>query len=128
AMMFNKVITVDGKIQVYVSDVIYSGIGIEALSDTILEKLSENQSEQAYLEINGVGLASFLLLRQKISEHVEIKGFQTTENKDVKILSNYEFIQKYFTFRKDYKDFPQYAKFMEHLSEYLKDGDNKHKM
>ena len=130
AMMFIKVLMLEGKLQLFVADVIYSNIGIEALSDPILERLAENSIEQTFLEINGVGLASYLLLKSKIGNHTEIKGFQTTENKEVKILSNYEFIQKYFTFRSDYKQLPQYAKFMEHLSEYMKDDTtgNKHRM
>jgi phage terminase large subunit len=130
AMAFIKVMSYEGKLQFFVSDVVYSGNGIESLSEPILDKLRHNACEECYLEVNGLGLAAFLLLKSKIENHISIKGFQTTENKEVKILSNYEFIQKNFTFRSDYKEFPEYNKFIDHLTGYMKDEplQNKHKM
>lgn len=128
SMMFIDVIQFEGKIQFYVKDVIYSKDGIEALTDPILLKLAEHTIEKTFLEVNGVGLAAFLLLKAKIQSYTELKAFNTNENKEQKILSNYEFIVKFFTFRSDYKEFPQYKKFISDLTEYKKEGDNKHKM
>ena len=130
SMMFCWVIMHDGKLQVVVRDVIYSKNGIEALTDTILMKLKAEGIEDCYLEINGVGLASYLSIKPKIENHTKLKPFPTTENKEIKILSNYEFIKEYFSFAKERLKEPQYAKFMEHLSEYSKEDDkaNKHKI
>jgi PBSX family phage terminase large subunit len=130
SMIFCWVIQIEGKIQVVVRDVIYSKDGIEALTDTILMKLKAEGIEECYLEVNGVGLASYLSVKPKIENHTKLKPLTTTENKEVKILSNYEFIKEYFCFAKEKAKDKQYAKFMEHLSEYSKEDDkaNKHKM
>lgn len=128
SMMFCWAIIVGTRLQIVVADVVYSKDGIEALTDTILEKLKKYGIEETYLELNGVGLASYLLLKGKIENHTKLKGFQTSDNKEVKILSNYEFIKEYFCFANEKLKEKHYALFMEHLTEYLKDGDNKHRI
>lgn len=130
SMMFCHVLQAEDKIQVVVMDVIYSKDGIEALTDTILLKLKAYGIEECYLEVNGVGLASYLSVKPKIENHTKLKPFTTSVNKEIKILSNYEFIKEYFSFANERLKDPQYSKFMEHISEYSKEDDkaNKHKM
>lgn len=128
SMMFCWVLIEQNKINVIVKDIIYSKDGIEALTDTIKEKLREYFIEDTYLEVNGVGLASYLLLKKSIENHTQIKPFSTNENKEAKILSNYEFVKKHFYFDESYKSNTQHLNFVNHLTSYEKEGDNKHKM
>lgn len=131
SMMFCWVIQQDNQFQVVVRDVVYSNIGIEALTDTIIDKLHSNLIEDCYLEANGVGLASYLLLKKAIENHTRIKPFTTTENKEVKILSNFESVIRYLVFNSNYKNNQQYDTFINHLTSYQKEDskkNNKHKV
>jgi len=44
-----------------------------------------------------------------------------------KILSNYEFVQKYFVFDSDYDAKQEYKQAISDVCGYVKDGENKHK-
>lgn len=131
SMMFCWVVQENNQFQVVVKDVVYSGIGIEALTDTIVQKLHDNLIEEVFLEANGVGLASYLLLKKALENHCKITPFTTTENKEVKILSQFESIIRYFSFDSRYKENEQYSSFIKHLTGYKKDNEksvNKHKI
>ena len=131
SMMFCWVIQENNQFQVVVKDVIYSKSGIEALTDTIIQKLHDNLIEETFIEANGVGLASYVLLKKAIENHTKIKPFTTSENKETKILSNFESIIRYLSFSNKYKDNEQYSMFIQHLTSYQKDNEknvNKHKM
>jgi len=128
SMLFLWVYIIENKINVIVKDIIYSKNGIESLTDVIKDKLREHFIEETYLEVNGVGVASYLLLKKEIENHTTIKPFTTTENKEAKILSNYEFIKKYFIFDSGYKSNNEHNQFITHLTGYSKEGDNKHKL
>lgn len=127
SMMFIWVIIEGNRINGIVKDIIYSKNGIENLTDTIKEKLREHLIEDTYLEVNGVGLASYLLLKKEIENNTTIKPFTTNENKEAKILSNYEFVKKHLVFDENYKLKKEYEAFIKHLTAYEKEGYNKHK-
>lgn len=131
SMMFCWVIQENNQFQVVVKDVIYSNIGIEALTEQIIQKLHDNLIEECFLEANGVGLASYLLLKKAIENHAKITPFTTTENKEVKILSHFESIIRYLSFDNSYKEKEQYNSFIKHLTSYQKENENnvnKHKI
>lgn len=131
SMLFCWVVCVGNEFSIIIKDVIYSNIGIEALTDSIIQRLHDNQIEEVLLEANGVGLASYLLLKKAIENHCKIIPFTTKENKEIKILSNYEAVIRYFEFDKNYKENEQYYKFISHLTSYQQNGDggvNKHKI
>lgn len=128
SMLFVWVYIVENKLSVVVKDIIYSKNGIESLTDTIKDKLREHFIEDTFLEVNGVGVASYFLLKKEIENHTTIKPFTTTENKEAKILSNFEFIKKYFIFDINYKLNTEHNQFITHLTGYSKEGDNKHKL
>lgn len=72
-----------------------------------------------WLKPNGVGLAAVIGLKQGIKGSTVLKPFTSTENKEVRILSNYEFIQKHFVFDSNYKNNPQYYQFVKDLTSLL---------
>jgi len=113
--------------QVYVTDAICNGYGIEYNSEMILHRCTELFIDDVYIESNGVGLASIVLLRNRLHKNTTLKPFNSSENKEVRIMSHFEFIKRYFVFDKDYKQKPEYRQFMQDLTSYVKGGQNSHK-
>lgn len=128
AMPYMHVCIVDGQLSVFVKDVIHSKDGIESVSARAVEKNREYDIEETYLEVNGVGIAPYLILKKDILNHSQVKPFNSTVAKEVRILSHYEFVKKYFIFDEAYKENPEYKLFLSHVTGYQKEGDNKHKM
>jgi len=125
---FIDVIIKDSSFACYVRDVIHSTIGIAANTERIIQKMSDNRTENIYIESNGVGLAAVLLLKKQITSGAQIRAFPSSTNKEVRILSNYEFIQKYFIFDSvKYNSDQEYRLFIDDLTSYSKEGDNKNK-
>ncbi|HPV20411.1 MAG TPA: phage terminase large subunit, partial [bacterium] len=111
-----------------VRDVIHNTNGIEANAERIIDKMKFNCTEQIFIESNGVGLAAVLLIKKMLSQHQKLSAFPSTENKEVRIFSHYEFVQKYFIFDKEKSETDaEYKAFISDLTSYSKEGDNKHK-
>ena len=118
---------IDGQIGCFVKDVIHSKEGIEVVTERYIMKSRLQHIEQSFLEANGVGLAAYLLLKKDVSNHSEVKPFQSTIQKEVRILSNYEFVKKYFIFDENYKNNIEYYTFIKHVVAYEREGENKNK-
>lgn len=127
AVPFIYVFVTDGRMICVVKDVICNKDGVEVNSERIKEKLSSLLIEEVYIESNGLGLAAVLQLKRIITSNTSLRPFPSTEDKEVRILSNYEFIRDYFVFDENYKQYPEYNTFINDLTGYMKDGDNKHK-
>jgi hypothetical protein len=117
----------DGQLGCFVKDVIHSKEGIEVITERYIMKSRLLHIEQSFLEANGVGLAAYLLLKKDVSNHSEVKPFTSTIPKEVRILSNYEFVKKYFVFDENYKSNPEYKLFIDHVIKYEREGENKNK-
>lgn len=111
----------------FVKDVVHTQDGIEAANMRIVDKMREHLIEDIYVEVNGVGTASYLLMQRDLANHAVIKPFNSTIPKEVRILSHYEFVAKYFVFDSRYKEFPEYRKFIDHITSYERKGQNKNK-
>lgn len=128
SMPFIDVIEYEGQLACYVRDVIHNTQGIDANTYRIIDKARDNSTEQIFIESNGVGLAAVLLIKRTIGEHIRISAFPSTINKEVRIFSHYEFVQKYFIFDKEkYETNAEYKLFVEDLTSYSKESDNKNK-
>jgi hypothetical protein len=127
SMVFLHVVKDNDDLSVYVSDVIHNTDGIEVNTQKILNRLPVETPEEIYIESNGVGLASIIDLKKTLKRHTVLKNFPSRDEKEVRILSNYEFIKKYFVFNKGYESISEYNSFIADLTSYLKEGDNKHK-
>ena len=121
------VVMIDGQIGCFVKDVIHSKEGIEIVTERYIMKSRLLHIEESFLEANGVGLAAYLLLKKDVSNHSIVKPFQSTIPKEVRILSNYEFVKKYFIFDENYKTNPEYYNFIKHVVAYEREGENKNK-
>lgn len=124
---FMHVAIIDEQLCCFVKDVIHSKDGIEITNDRIAMKSRETHTEEIFLEVNGVGTAAYLLLKKDLSNHAIVKPFTVSIPKEVRILSNYEFIKKYFIFDIDYKNNPEYKTFIAHVTGFEKEGENKNK-
>lgn len=124
---FIHVAIFENSIVCYVKDIIHSTYGIEANTERVSEKMHEQSTEQLFYESNGVGLAAILLIKNKLSVHQKLSPYAATINKEVRILSHYEFVQKYFVFDINYEKNAEYKSFINDLTSYSKEGDNKHK-
>lgn len=128
SMPFIQVIEYDNNLAFYVNDVIHNSFGIEVNTERIIQKVSDNKTEQIFIESNGVGLAAVILLKKNLSQHTKLSAFSSTINKEVRILSHYEFIIKYFVFNQEkYNTDAEYKAFVSDLCSYSKESDNKHK-
>ena len=121
------VAVVDNQLSCFVKDVIHSKEGIEVVTERSIMKMRLSYIEEAFLEVNGVGVGAYLLLKRDLANHAKIKPFSSTINKEVRILSNYEFVLKYFIFDENYKEIPEYKRFIEDATGYAREGDNKNK-
>lgn len=129
SMPFMYVSALQDKIICYVIDVIHTTIGIEANTERINDRIKDYRIEQTLIEANGVGLAAFLLLKKIIPEERELIPFNSTINKEIRILSNYEFVPKHFIFSQEqYNNNAEYRNYINDLTNYQKDGDNKHRI
>ena len=128
SMPFMYVLIDGNDFSVYVMDVIHSKEGVEVNTERGLEKVSEHFIETVFIEKNGVGLAPAILMKNNIANHTQVRTFVSTISKEVRIISNYEFVKKYFVFNRNaYANDPEYREFVKDLTTYLKEGDNKHK-
>ena len=125
---FIYVCEINGRIVCYVKDVIHSTFGIEANVERIPLKIKEHMIDSLFLEDNGVGLAAALLIKNKLPINVKFAPFHSTIKKETRILSHYEFVKNFFVFDINYKQNKEYLSFMNDLTNYMKDGDNKHRV
>ena len=125
---FFNVVQHDKDLFVYVPSVIHNTYGIEANTSRILDRVKEHHTEQLFIESNGVGLAAILLIKSQLNTNQKLSPFPSTVNKEVRIYSHYEFVQKHFLFNEyAYKSDEEYRTYVNELTGYTKDGDNKHR-
>ena len=127
SMPFIHVLEIDGRIVFHVKDVIHSTTGIEANTERVLDKLHQWGCSDLFYESNGVGLAAVLLIKNRLRAGQKIHAFNSTINKEVRIFSHFEFVQKFFVFDADFERNPEYKAFISDVANYQKDGDNKHR-
>lgn len=125
---FLHVAEIEGRIVVYVKDVIHTTDGIEAAVERIPTRIIDNDIEALFLEENGVGLAAALLIKKKLPANVKFAPFHSSIKKETRILSHYEFVKRFFIFDENYKDSKEYKLFIGDATSYEKDGDNAHKI
>jgi len=125
---FLVVAEINDRLVCYVKDVIHTTDGIEAACERIPLKVLDHGIEAYFIEDNGVGLAAALLIKRVLPANVKYAPFHSTIKKETRILSHYEFVQRFFVFDKDYHQSPEYSLFISDLTSYSKEGENKHRM
>jgi len=127
AGVFIRVVVESGKLNAYVSDVIYSTQGIEANSARVGEKMKQCSTEQVIVEVNGLGVAAAINIKRDLSQNAKLTPINSTQAKDVRIASNYEFVQRHFIFASGYETNQEFNRFIADLTNYVEGTDNTHR-
>jgi hypothetical protein len=97
----------------------------------IADKAKSLMINEMVIESNGVGTAAVIDLKRAglgaTTSGIKLIPLPATEQKEIRIQSNYEFIRTNFVFDRNYKDDPEYASFMRDLTSYVAGEDNKHR-
>lgn len=124
---FMHVAIIEGKLRCFVKAVVHSKEGIEVVNDRMIDKTREHFIEEVFLEINGIGVAAYSLLKRDLSNTTKVKPFTVTIPKEARILSNSEFIKQHFVFDERYKEDVEYSRFISHVTGYDRESSNTHK-
>ena len=118
-------------VKCYVRKVLHNTYGIMQNTPRIVQNCSDLMIDEVFIESNGVGTAAVVDLKHTLRQGggTKLTPFPSTEQKEVRILSNFEFIRDYFVFDINYKDDPEYRAFIADLTGYVAGDDrqNKHK-
>jgi predicted phage terminase large subunit-like protein len=118
----------ENKLGCFVSDAIHNTNGIEANVIATAEKVQQHRIEKLPIEQNGIGLAAVMLLKNTLPKTCELLPFNSSINKEARILSNFEFIISHFYFDSEqYATNKDYKMFISDLTSYTKEGQNKNK-
>lgn len=128
---------VDDKI--YIPDVIYNSHGTDVNEPACIDMIVNNKVHAAVIEGNSAWMLFGKAIRKKVTDPVEhggrghrnctIRIIKNTTNKHTRILARSAFIRNNFIFRSDYKEHPQYLRFMQNITSYMRiqEGSNKNK-
>lgn len=127
AAIFARIIVDSGRLNVYIADVIYSTQGIEANSTRVNEKMRQYNCEQVLVEVNGLGVAAAINIKRELSGNATLTPINSTKTKEVRIASNYEFVQRHFIFDSGYEANNEFNRFVSDLTNYVEGADNSHR-
>ena len=115
----------NGRINFHIFDVVHSDRGFDFLSEVIHSKAVKYKVDEIIFEKNGVGLATGVKLKGlNVDNTYKLRPYHETENKEAKILNQYEFILRYFSFNSEYRKSQEFTKYISHLTTYQKNGKN----
>lgn len=108
--------------KVYITDWIYSQENTDVTKPQIMQMINVNEIEHTLVETNSFGKEYYKSLTYEAKTGCNIYGKFTRDNKHHKILKYAQFIKNRFVFRTDIHPNSEYAKAMQHLKRYMKDG------
>jgi hypothetical protein len=109
--------------RIYISNVLYNTEGTDHNESAVVEMIIQEGIRFAGIEgVFGWGDAVNRIRAELSAKEVEceVRTLRPRTGKHARILTRASFIRNNFYFRKDYEQFPQYAKFMRNLTSYLK--------
>lgn len=110
--------------RIYITDILYNTEGADFNEAAVVQMVIDGKS--ASVGIEGVlgWVETAERIREELTERKNYEGeyrvLRPRKNKHTRILNRASFIRNHFYFRKDYEDYPQYAKFMRILTSYLR--------
>lgn len=115
-------------INFHIYDVVHSNKGFEITSEVIHQKAIDSKVDEVIFEKNGVGLATGIKLKTlNIDNSYILTPYHSTENKEAKILKNYEFALKYLSFNSAYEEDRVFKTFVSDLTTYSSEVRRAHK-
>lgn len=113
---------------IYIIDVIYTQEPTEITKPYVAQAIISNNMNKILFESNSGGKEYALSIKGLVKEFCkcDIDWRLTLSNKETRILMKAGQIKKNFCFRNDYRQDSDYAKFMNHLTSYVKMGKNRY--
>lgn len=109
--------------KIFVTGVIYNTEGTDVNEEAVVNITFEEKANAVGIE----GVLGWAETVKRIRDELDEKGYigevrqlRPRTSKHSRILARSSFIKNNFYFRDDYRDFPQYKKFMDNLTSYLK--------
>lgn len=109
--------------KIYLTDVIYNGDGADHNEAALEQMIIDHKAKSVGVE----STFGWIETAKRVRDALSARGFKNEfrmlhprTNKHTRILNRSSFIRNNFVFRKDYENFPQYAKFMRILTSYMK--------
>ena len=125
--MWNNFEFKDKKLYCYVKKALCNKEGIEVNNEKINQYCKDTLITDVFMEANGVGLASVLMLKKILSSNINLRAYNVSIQKETRILSHYEFVQKYFIFDANFKNDKEYSQLINDATSYATEAENKHK-
>lgn len=126
--IFAELRVIESKLTVHIYDVIHTNNGFEYAVPLIHDLAVNTNVDEVYFEKNGVGLATGVSLKNLNTENkYKLTPYHTTDNKEAKILTHYEFVRDRFTFNVEYQSSRFFMEFIHHLTRYSSQQVQKHK-
>src|SRR5690606_1912652 len=102
--------------------------GFEVNSEIIHQKCIDSKVNEVIFEKNGVGLATGMKLKTLNYELAyKLIPYHSTENKEAKILKNYEFALKHVSFNSNYEESREFKHYISDLTTYSSEVRRAHK-
>ncbi|RYD95983.1 MAG: hypothetical protein EOP50_07210 [Sphingobacteriales bacterium] len=108
---------------IYIPEVLYNAHGTDVNEGRCIDLLVQHRCVAAQFEGNSAWLLFAKAVRRKVQEVWEecsIRIIKHTTNKHSRILAQSSFIKHRIVFRKDYKEHPEYFKFIRVLTSYMR--------
>lgn len=109
--------------KIYITDVLYNTDGADENEKSVVQLVRQHKPAEVGVE----GVLGWKETAVRIKEDLNEKGFdgefrvlRPRQKKHTRILNRASFIRNNMVFRKDWEDYPQYAKFMRCLTSYLR--------
>ena len=114
--------------KVFISNVIHTQKGSSITMPLIVDNLQSENIDVAFMESNNQGFLYSKWINEKIKDSggykTSIRAYPNTKNKESRIYIQSDWIIDHCYFRTDYDIDSDYAKFMEHITAYNKNGKN----
>ena len=109
--------------KIYIPDVIYNQDGTDINEPACVDCIVDRRLNHVIVEGNSAWTLFGKSVRAKVQEKLEdceIRIVKSKTNKHTRIWAEAAFIKKHFVFRKDWRNHPQYYRFMKNLLDYNK--------
>ena len=125
--IFAYVSIINEELNVHIFDVVHSDSGYEIVSNIIHQKAMQYRVDEVAFEKNGVGLATGAMLKTlNTNDDYKLIPFHSTVKKETRIISNYEFVKRHYSFSNKYQENKMYNLFVEHLTQFSIDEQEAH--
>lgn len=112
--------------KIFIHDVVFTTEGVEITVPLVASKINEHSPNYVRIESNMGGSMYTGLLRPHVTGKTQLLSIRAKTNKHTRILTMSGFIKEFCYFREDYELNSDYARFIDGLTGYLKNGASSH--